>query len=172
MPSQPQRPGEGPRLLLLEAAKALAEGKQKPTSRHRFVYQISGGPPGKRLERTLEVSGSGTVTLRSKDELLDNEMHRAEMKVPRKQIENLFRELVDSRLFENVDTGGGFAPDSTIGIIRFDDGTREFSYYFLADEHERQQQRKDLNPSLQRMTSILEAMVQELSGGGEERQDQ
>jgi len=166
MSSQPQQPNAGPRLSLLQAARALAEGSQKPTARHRLVYQVSGGPPGKRLERTLEISGTGAVSLETKDQLLRNAARRARAKVPRQRIENVFRELVDSRLFENLDTGGGFMPDSMIGSIRFEDGTQKLSYYFLADEQQQQQQRKDMNPSLQRMTSVLEAMVRELSGEG------
>jgi hypothetical protein len=165
MPSQPQQPSGGPRLPLLEAAKALAEGRQKPMARHHLVYQVSGGPPGKRLERTLAISGSGVVRLQTKDELLGKATRRARTKVSRQQIENLFRDLVDSRLFENIDTGGGFVPDSIVGSIRFEDGTQKFTYYFLADEEQSQQQRKDLNPSLQRMTSIFEAMMRELSAG-------
>jgi len=172
MPSQPQQPNAGPRLSLLRAAKALAEGSEKPSEQHRLVYQISGGPPGKRLEQTLEISGSGTVSIETKDQLLRDDARRAETKVPRRRIKSLFQELVDSRLFENLDTGGSFLPDSMIGSIRFEDGTQKLSYYFLADEQQRQQQRKDLNPSLQRMTSVLDAMVRELSGADESSQSQ
>ena len=166
MPSQPQQPKVGPRLSLLQAVTELAEGSQKPTARHRLVYQVSGGPPGKRLEQTLEISGTGAVSLKTRDQLVRKAERRARAKVPRQQIQNVFRELVDSRLFENLDTGGGFMPDSMIGSIRFEDGTQKVSYYFLADEEQRQQQRKGLNPSLQRMTSVLDAMVQGLSGEG------
>jgi len=165
MPSRPQQPSADQRLPLLEAARALAEGREKPTARHHLVYQVVGGPPGKRLERTLRISGNGAVSLETKDELLGKATRRVKTRIPRQQIENLFRELVDSRLFENIETGRGFVPDSTIGIIGFDDGTRTFSYYFAADEEQREQQRRDLNPSLQRMTSIFETIVRGLLAG-------
>ena len=163
MPSQPTRPGDGARLLMLERARELAEGRA--TARPRLVYQVSGGPPGKRLERTLEVSPSGGLTLRTHDESAGPPT-RVTAKLSRRQVEDLFRQLVDSRLFENVDGGRGFLPDSMIGSIRLEDGTHQFTYFFLADEQQRRQQQKDLNPSLQTMTSVLEAMVQEVSGGG------
>jgi hypothetical protein len=172
MPSRPQQPSAGARLPLLEAARALAEGREKPTARHRLVYQIVGGPPGKRLERTLTISGNGAVSFETKDDWLAESARHVRRKMPRQQIENLFRELVDSRLFENVEAGGGFVPDSTIGIIGFDDGTRKFNYYFAADAEEtrRDQERRDLNPSLQRMISVFETIVSGLlAGGGESR---
>jgi hypothetical protein len=169
MPSQPQQPISDRRLVLLKTAQSLSEGKEKPAARHRLIYRISGGPPGKRFEQKLEIDGSGDVTLETKDGLSDERVRRAKQKIARQEIASLFTELVNSRLLENVDTGGGFLPDSMIGTITFDDGTRQVSYYFLADEQQRRQQGKDLNPSLQKMTAGLEATVQALSGGGKSR---
>jgi hypothetical protein len=167
MPSRPQQPGAGARLPLLEAARALAEGRQSPAARHRLVYQIVGGPPGKRIERTLTITGNGAVTFETKDDLLPDAARRVASRMPRQQIEGLFRELVESRLFENVESGSGFVPDSTIGIIGFDDGTQTFRYYFAtdADAVERAQRTRDLNPSLQRMTAVFESIVDGLLAG-------
>lgn len=167
MPSQPQQPSAGARLPLLETARALAERRQSPAARHRLVYQIVGGPPGKRIARTLTILGNGSVTLESKDDLLPDVVRRVATKMSRQQIEGLFRELVDSRLFENVESGGGFVPDSTIGIIGFDDGTRAFKYYFAIDVDavERAQRTRDLNPSLQRITAVFESIVDGLLAG-------
>jgi hypothetical protein len=125
------------------------------------VYQVVGGPPGKRIERTLTIAGNGAVMLESRDELLADGTRRASTKMPRQQVADLFRELVDSRLFENVESGGGFVPDSTIGIIGFDDGRQKFNYYFATDVDavERAQRVRDVNPSLQRMTAVFESIV-------------
>ena len=167
MPSRPQRPGAGARLPLLETARALAARKERPAARHRLMYQIVGGPPGKRIERTLTIAGSGAVTLEIKDDLLPDGGRRVATRLARPQIEGLFRELVDSRLFENVESGRGFVPDSTIGIIGFDDGTQTFRYYFSVDVDavERTQRTRDLNPSLQQMTAVFESIVDGLLAG-------
>jgi hypothetical protein len=167
MPSRPQRPGDGARLPLLETARALAARQERPAARHRLVYQIVGGPPGKRIERTLTITGSGAATLDIKDDLLPDAGRRVAAKIGRPQIERLFRELVESRLFENVESGGGFVPDSTIGIIGFDDGTQAFRYYFPVDVDavDRAQRTRDVNPSLQRMSAVFESVVDGLLAG-------
>ena len=77
MPSQPQQPISDRRLVLLKTAQSLSEGKEKPAARHRLIYRISGGPPGKRFEQKLEIDGSGDVTLETKDGLSDERVRRA-----------------------------------------------------------------------------------------------
>ena len=169
MPSRPQQPSAATRLPLLDAARSLAEGREQPAARHRLVYQIVGGPPGKRFERTLVIAGDGSTRFEVRDDMAVEAGRRVDATLPRERVQELFRDLVDSRLFENVEAGGGFVPDSMVGIITFDDGTRAFSYYFPtdADTARRAEQSRQLNPSLQRMIAALEDIVRGLQAGNE-----
>ncbi len=166
MDSKPSQPTKDPRRHLVARAIAIAEGAQKPNKEFKITYRISGGPPKKRLDRTLEISGKGSITLRHFDELTARRVRESKSTMSIDRIKEVFRYLVESRLLENVDTGGGFLPDSVIGAITISDGLSAITYHFLGDEQQRRLRGVELNPSVASFSSLLESLSEELNRRG------
>jgi hypothetical protein len=162
MLQQPTQPPRDPRGHLLSTIRAIVDRAEEPQQRHRIIYRVSGGPPTRRLEYALEVQGSGSVTLHLVDELRGHRTRTVESKLSSAAVMDIFRALMDARLLENVDTGGGFLPDSLIGSITVEDGASRITFHFLADEQQRRNQGRELNPSLARMHTVLEQLTNQM----------
>ena len=162
MGGRPTQPIKNPREHLLAQTRAIVEGIQEPSKQNKITYRVSGGPPTRRLERTLEISGTGAVSVRHLDQLVATRAREVKSTLAPERITELLRLLLESRLLENVATGGGFLPDSVIGAITISDGVSAITYYFLADEQKRRLKRIELDPSVSRFTSVLEALSEEI----------
>lgn len=162
MESKPAQPSKDPRAHLLARTRAIVEGTMRPGHRDTISYRVSGGPPTRRLENVMEISGGGSVKIRRVDELASSRAQTFKSSVSPDRVVEVFRVLLESRLLENVDTGGGFLPDSTVGAIVVSDGILSITYYFLADEQRRRVQGIELNPSVSKFSSALEALGDEI----------
>ena len=165
MDSKPTQPTKNPRKHLLAQARAIVEGTGKASRQHKIIYRISGGPPTRRLEHTLEISGTGAVSVRHLDELGHARARELKSTLPPNRVTELFRVLLESRLLENVDQAGGFLPDSVIGSITISDPMSAVTYYFLADEEKRRLKGIELNPSVLTFSNVLEALSNEIMSG-------
>jgi hypothetical protein len=165
-PTQPtQPPPSDSRKHLLASINAIVDRKEKPKKEYKIIYRISGGPPTRRLEQTLEIQGTGSITCYLMDKLKgQHRMQRFKQKLPPNKVIEIFQELLESQLLENVDSGGGFLPDSIIGSITIEHGISRITYYFLADEEQRENQGKSINPSLARMNAILQGLYNQVLG--------
>jgi hypothetical protein len=163
-PKQPTKPPLDSRKHLLASINAIVDGKEKPTKEHKIIYRVSGGPPTRRLEQTLEIHGTGSITCYLMDKLNGQRRRRFKQKFPSDKVIDIFRELLESQLLENIDTDKGFLPDSIIGSITVEHGISRITYYFLADEQQRQNQGKSMNPSMARMNMILQQVYNQVLG--------
>src|SRR5262249_41701772 len=107
MNSKPAQPIKHPREHLLTLTRAIVGGTEKLGKQHRITYRVSGGPPTKRLEHTLEISGMGAVNVRHLDQLVPESARKLKSTLAPDRVKEVFRILLESRLLENVDTGGG-----------------------------------------------------------------
>jgi hypothetical protein len=162
MDSRPTQQIKNPREHLLAQTRAIVEGTEEPSKQNKITYLVSGGPPTRRIEHALEISGTGAVSVRHLDQLGAARVREVKSSLGRDRITQVFRLLLESRLLENVNTGGGFLPDSVIGAITVRDGMSAITYYFLADEQKRRFKGIELNPSVSRFTSVLEALSEEI----------
>jgi hypothetical protein len=162
MDSRPAQPTKNPRAHLLARTRAIVEGSAKPRRQDSISYRVSGGPATKRLEHLMEISGGGSVTIRHLDELAGTRQQTVKSSLSSERVAEVFRVLLESRLLENEDTGGGFLPDSTVGAIIIGDGIVSITYYFLADEQRRRALGIDHNPSVSRFSSVLRALSDEI----------
>jgi len=165
MDSRPTQSIKNSREHLLTLTRAIVEGTEKLGKRHKITYRVSGGPPTRRLEHTLEISGTGAVSVRHLDQLMPPPAHKLKSMLAPETVKEVFRTLLDSRLLENVDTGGGFLPDSVIGSITISDSMGEITYYFLADEQKRRRKGIELTPSISRFSNVLEKLSEEIISG-------
>ncbi len=164
MQRKPSQPPLESRHHLLTNIKLIVEGKNKPSKDHKISYMISGGPPRKRLEYLLEIRGTGSVACHILDELKSQRRRAFKHRLSEDKVRELFREIIESRLLENIDAGGGFLPDSLVGSISIEYGQPKVTYYFLADEQQRHNQGLELNPSLAKMDSIFQGLISQISG--------
>jgi hypothetical protein len=160
-PKQPTKPPADAREHILTHIRAIAEGKEKPGKEDRVVYRVSGGPPSRRLDLKLEIFGTGSMNHHLLDELDSRHTKRSKSHFSSDKVLSIFKRLVESRLLENLDTGGGFLPDSVIGSITVASGRLSKTYYFLADENQRRHQAKPLNPSLAAMLDLFQDIMNE-----------
>jgi hypothetical protein len=165
MDSRPTQPIKNSREHLLTLTRAIVEGTEKLRKQHKIIYRVSGGPPTKRLEHTLELSGTGAVNVRHLDQFMSTPTRKLKSTLAPDRVKEVFRTLLDSRLLENVDTGGGFLPDSVIGSITISDGMGAITYYFLADEQKRRRKGIELNPSISRFSNVLVKLSEEIMRG-------
>lgn len=167
MASRPTQPTKNPREHLLARTRAIVQRTEKPTKQYKITYCVAGGPPSRRLEHTFEIRGDGTVTVRHVDELAQARPRELKSALPPDRVTEVFRDLLESRLLENVDTGGAFLPDSIIGAITISDGMGTITYHFLADEQKRRLKGIDLNPSVAKFSAALQALSDTILGGKE-----
>jgi hypothetical protein len=164
-PTQPTQPPSDSRKHLLASINAIVDGKEKPRKEHKIIYRISGGPPTRRLEQILEIQGTGSINCYLMDQLKGQKrMQRFKQKLAPDKVIGIFKELLESRLLENIETDKGFLPDSIIGSITIEHGISRITYYFLADEQQQQNQGKSINPSLARMNAILQELYNQVLG--------
>lgn len=115
-----------------DVLRALLAG-DGDTSRVDLDVTLSGGAPSERYELHLQVSGSGTVTERLRDELggVDRDQER--------QLEgsgqrDLLRRLAETGLLDGPRVQPPFPPDTVIGKIRAGvDGRTVDEWYVLLD---------------------------------------
>jgi len=144
---------------LLKRVQAVASAKTELTSKDKIVHIISGGVHGQRYESYIEVLGNGSVTHNLKDESRGvTETHSTTLDV--KALKNLFTEIARSKLLDLRDVGGPFLPDSTVGSITLEIGGKKTSYYYLADQEERRDQRATLKPEIATIHSSLQRVAQ------------
>lgn len=163
MLSRPTQPTPDPRQHLRARLAALADRTATPSDDDKLTYRIAGGPPKRRLESTLTIQATGLVTYSVVDALHAARARTSRLKLPSEQAAEIFGRVLESRLLENDDTGGGFLPDSVIGAITVEDGRAAITYYFLAEEQQRQRQGPALNPSLAAVIGVLEQLTERLA---------
>jgi hypothetical protein len=111
------------------------------------------------LERVLEISGSGTLSLSVLDEMESKRSRKLKSRLSTDEVAGIFRQILDSGFLAERDEGGGFLPDSVVGSITVGDATSEVTHYFLADESQRQRQRVEIRPSVARVGQVLENLA-------------
>src|SRR5215217_1665370 len=117
MLKKPTQPPVDPREHLQTRMRMIVEGAEKPKKEHKITYRVTGGPPTRRVENILEISGTGSVTYHMFDELKERRVETYKLSLSTERVGEIFRELLESRLLVDVDTGGGFLPDSLVGSI-------------------------------------------------------
>lgn len=163
MHSKPSQHPFDSRRHLLTNIKLIVEGKDRPSKDHKILYKISGGPPRRRLEYLLEIRGTGSVTCHILDELRGQRRRTFKHRLSEDEVRELFREMIESRLLENISPGSRFLPDSLVGSISIEYGQPKITYYFLADEQQRHDQGLELNPSLAKMDSIFQGLISQIT---------
>ncbi len=132
MSAEPTRPFQNAREVLKTHVARIVEGIAGQPEKTAVTYRVSGGPPGKRLLTTLN------------------------------EVKSLFRQVEDSGLLEQVDTGKGFLPDSVIGSIIIESPDARVAYHFLAEEHQQKSQQKEPTPPVQRLKATLENLSEKV----------
>lgn len=157
MSAVPPRAYEDPRAALRARLTPLLRALDAPLPRTRLIYIISGGPPGKRLEATLELNDRGELKHELLDELESSEREVVRAKATSEEARALLREVVRSGLLSEP-SPTGFLPGSMVGSIVLQSAGAEFAYHFLADDRQRRQQGFPLAPSIKRLRPQLEAL--------------
>jgi hypothetical protein len=159
MSTTPPRDYDDPRAALRARLAPLLTTLDAPLPRTRLLYRISGGPPGRRLEATLEVGADGAVKHELLDELQSSEREVVRTKIQPAEARTLLREVVRSGLLTEPGPGGGFLPDSLIGSIIIQSGDAEYAHHYLAQDRQRRRQSKPLSPPVKRLRPQLEALA-------------
>ena len=157
MSSQPTTSFQSARELIKNRLASAVRG----TLEHGQIilqYRISGGPPGKRLLQVLRISNDGEATYEERDELRDQKPIRAKTTLPVSEGLGVLREVEGSGLLNLRETGGGFLPDSIIGSIGILTEGAEVQFHFLADENQRQSQKKEMLAPVRELRIKLEAL--------------
>jgi hypothetical protein len=162
MSTEPTRPFQDPREVLKTRVASVAEGTASQLEQTAFTYRITGGPPGKRLLITLCVSGTGAVSYKHSDEMQRKRITRAKGRLSENEVKSLFRQVQESGLLDQLDTGKGFLPDSTIGSITIATADARITYHFLAEEHQQKSQRKEPTPPIRRLRPVLENLSEKM----------
>jgi hypothetical protein len=158
MNATPSRPYEDPRAAVHARLSPLLTTLDAPLPPSRLLYRISGGPPGRRLEATLELSAQGAVKHELLDELQDSEREVVRSEIPAAEARALLREVVRSGLITDASSRAGFLPDSLIGSILIQSGDAQYTHHFLASERQRRRQGLPLDPAVRRLRPQLEAL--------------
>ncbi len=161
MSSQPTRPFQEPREVLKTQLASMASGTGSQLQGTALIYRVSGGPPGKRLMIALRISGHGAVTYEQSDELQGKEgTARARTTLPEEETRSLFRQVQETGLLEQQDTGTGFLPDSVIGSISLEAPDAKITYHFLAEEYQQKSQQIEPSPSILRLLPRLKNLCE------------
>lgn len=158
MSAVPPRPYDDSRAEVQARLAPLLGQLDASLPRTRLTYSISGGPPSRRLEATLEVSDRGEVKHELLDELENSEREVVQTKIPPQDARALLREVVRSDLLSQPTMAGGFLPDSIVGSIIIQSGDAQFAHHFLADDRQRRRQGLPLTPPVRRLRPKLEAL--------------
>jgi hypothetical protein len=161
--NKPTQPPIDPREHLRTRIRTIVDGAEKPTKEHKITHRVTGGPPTRRVENILEISGTGSVIYRTYDELKERRVETYRLTLSSERVSEIFRELLESRLLEYVDTGGGFLPDSLVGSITVEDGISRMTYYFLADEGQRHDQGLELPSPLASVHRVLRQLADRIT---------
>jgi hypothetical protein len=159
--SQPTQPFQSARELLRAHLADIASGKPR-LDQAAIVYRVSGGPPGTRLETTLRVSSVGEMTFEHVDELRGERQPRIVAKISLAEAMRIFRDVSESQLLDQDDTGGGFLPDSVIGSVSVESSAGQVAYHFLADEQQRRWQHKELPAAVRKLKPALDSLCAQL----------
>ncbi len=119
--------------------QAVVKGEAKPDKTIKITHIISGGPPGKRIDSKVEILGNGDVTYTIKDE---NKKEEYTTKLTEKTVKNLLKDIDTSGLLDLEEVGGGFLPDSTVGMITIEFEGKVTNFVYLADPEQRRDQKK------------------------------
>lgn len=158
MSSQPDRPFHDPREELKTRFAAIVQGSEPPTAADRIVYRVAGGPPGKRLESMVQVTGTGKLSAAHMDELAGIPRREATAKLPSSEVSRLLGSVVGSGILDETATGGPFLPDSVIASISVETGRSSVTHHYLADERHRTSQGKELRGPLQTLHPVLDEL--------------
>jgi hypothetical protein len=158
MNATPSRPYGDPRAALHARLSPLLTTLEAPLPPTRLLYRISGGPPGRRLEATLELSAKGAVKHELLDELQDGEREVVQTEIPAAEARALLREVVRSGLLTDAGSRVGFLPDSLIGSIVIQSGDAQYAHHFLASARQRRRQGLPLARPVRRLRPQLEAL--------------
>jgi hypothetical protein len=167
MNTEPRTPFQDPREILKAHVASIVQGTASQLEKTALTYRISGGPPGKRLLTTLRVSGDGVAIREHSDEIRGKRSTRAKTTLSQNEVKSLFRQVQESGLLEQLETGTGFLPDSIVGSIIITLAGAQVGYHFLPEEHQQKSQRKEPTPPVQRLRMVLEDLskkVQRESG--------
>jgi hypothetical protein len=158
MSSQPDRPFQDPREALKVRLASIVQGVEAAAPTDRVVYRVAGGPPGKRLETVIDISGTGKLTASSLDEMAGLSRRRRTSKLARSEVSTLVRSILESGLLDESETGERFLPDSVIASITVETDGAIVTKYFLADARLRSAQGRKLSPALKQLQPLLERL--------------
>jgi len=162
MSAEPTRPFQNAREVLKTHVARIVEGIAGQLEKTAVTYRVSGGPPGKRLLTTLRVSAAGVAIHERSDEMDGKRSMHSRTTLSENEVKSLFRQVEDSGLLEQVDTGKGFLPDSVIGSIIIESPDARVEYHFLAEEHQQKSQQKEPTPPVQRLKATLENLSEKV----------
>jgi hypothetical protein len=158
MSATPSRPYDDPRAAVRARLSPLLTTLEAPLPPTRLLYRVTGGPPGHRLEATLEVSAQGAVKHELLDELHSDEREVVQIQIPGAEARALLREVVRSGLLTDPSPRAGFLPDSLVGSIFVESGDAQYTHHFLADDRQRRRQGLPLTPPVRRLRPQLEEL--------------
>lgn len=158
MSSEPDRPFSDPREELKARLTAIVQGVAPLTAADRVTYRVVGGPPGKRLESVVRISGTGQLSAAHLDELAGIPHREAATKLSPGEVSRLLSSVLESGMLDETDTGGPFLPDSVIASITVEGDGSSVTHYYLADERHRTSQGKELSAPLQKLHPVLEEL--------------
>ena len=98
-----------------------------------LVYRVTGGPPGRRIERTVMVSGSGRWLVRLRDDLNPERSGEASGDGDA-ELPAALGELIRRGVPELVPRAEArFEPDSMVGSVSIGIGDEQAEYFFALD---------------------------------------
>jgi hypothetical protein len=113
-------------------------------SRIHIVNRITGGTPGEgRIEQEFWISGKNEATIRIKD--AGAPLEEASSKLKENDVHLLFQKVskgIDSLVTREK---ANFIPDSVVGSITIEVDGEEATFFYLADEDEREAQKKPVS---------------------------
>ncbi len=158
MSSQPDEQFSDPRQSIKIGLGDIASGDRAATAGDRLVYRVAGGPPGKRLESVIQITGTGELSASFLDEMAGIARQDRTIKLPPAEVAKLIRAVVDSGLLDERETGGPFLPDSVIASLTVESGGASVKHHFLRDAGRRAAQGHELSQPLRILHPILETL--------------
>jgi hypothetical protein len=130
---------------LLSKLEAVIKANTTLDKRIKIIHRISGGPVTQRFESKIEIFGNGDINFSFKKEGIE-EQHST--KINERSVKNLLKNIQSSGLLKLKEEGGGFLPDSIVGLITLEVDGKETNYVYLADPEQRREQKKMVNQAI------------------------
>ena len=134
----------------------------KEDKKVQVIYEVSGGPPGERINQKMIIGDDANVKLETNDETRPSLEKMRLIQFEETELKSLLEELASSlsktkSLLDEPDKG--FLPDSVVSSLTIKVENKTLTLHFLTDELDRKLQKKPITQELERVLEKINLKV-------------